>query len=226
MKYEKFKNVGILTIEHFIVGQGITMDMWKKCIDSLAVQIQKDKIKKLLIDVSRNGGGNSKVGELLIAYFCHQPYRTYSCTWRRSDEYVDFMKSMGQGYRPYESLGCGEYYIVSSKMVQPRMKTKPFRGKLWVAVGDRTFSSVIIFATLIKDNKLACLIGETPREGHPNHFGEMIILKTPKTGLNFGFGVKQFIRPSGELENNLLEPDVRIDPSKIKMASDWLPYLK
>lgn len=226
IEYEKFGKTGILTVKHFMIGQGVTIEMWQRCIDSLATEIRKDRIRKLLIDVSNNRGGSSKVGDLLIAFFCHRPYRSYSFTWRRSDEYLNFMKSLNWNNSQYEALKNGEYFKFPSRLIPPEKNIEPYRGKLWVAVGENTFSSAIIFATLIKDNKLAYLIGETPRKGHPNHFGEMIFLKTPCTGVNFGFGVKNFIRPSGEIDNNILEPDMKIDISKVKTAADWVPYLK
>lgn len=224
--YEKIGKTGILTVEHFRIGQGVTMELWEKYIDSLARQIQEDGIERLLIDVSHNGGGSSNIGDLLIAYFCPHPYYSYSMTWKRSDDYLDFFKSLGGNDSHYEALKCGEYFIKPSQLVQPPEKRFPYRGRLWVAVGGKTFSSAMMFATVIKDNRLACLIGETPEHGHPNHFGEMIFLQAPRTGLNFGFGVKQFIRPSGEKENNILEPDVKIDLSKIKAPADWVPYLE
>jgi hypothetical protein len=47
------------------------------------------------------------------------------------------------------------------------------------------------------DNDLAEVVGEIPLKGHPNHFGELIVFKTTNTKLEFWFGVKEWIRPSG-----------------------------
>lgn len=226
LHYEKAGKMGVLTINSFLVSQDVTLKAWNHKIDSIFSRIHKDKVRKLVIDISHNTGGNSTVGDILIAYFSDKEYKTYSLTWKRSDEYLALMKQYGWQVPAYEKLECGEYLTSFSKTNKPQDNPVRFRGEVWLAVGKKTFSSAMIFATVVKDNQLARLIGEQPEQGHPNHFGEMVFLQTPALGVEFGFGVKRFIRPSGQLENNVLEPDKKVDLSKIKTASDWKPYLR
>lgn len=224
--YEKVGNVGVLTISSFRVDQQSTMGMWNVYIDSMFCKIREDKIEKLVIDVSSNSGGSSNVGNVLIHYFYPKEYKGYGLLWKRSDEYVEWMKYFGHRDSVYESLKCGEYMGFKGGIMKSKDNSNRFEGKVFVIVGRYTFSSAIMFATVVKDNRMAKLIGEVPGKGHPNHFGELITFQTPNTNMNFGFGVKRFLRPSGKTRRNILEPDVVVDLSQIKEAKDWLPYLK
>lgn len=226
LQYETSGNLAVLTVPHFTVNNLYPLERWKREIDSVFTKIQQDRIENLIIDVSRNQGGNSKVGDLLIDYFYAQPYKRYSFTWKKSDEFLEIMKSYNWTDSAYAALKNGEYKVYPSNTTYPQENPHRFNGKVWLAVGKNTFSSAMIFATVVKDNHLARLIGETPSHGHPNHFGEMACFKTPHTRLNFCFGVKQFVRPSGNVTDNVLEPDIPVDLSKIQSPADWLPYLK
>ncbi len=89
-----------------------------------------------------------------------------------------------------------------------------FNGKTYVVIGDGTFSSAMMFATIIKDNHIATLVGQVPKGGHPTHFGEMYNTKLPNTQLDLLFGVKEWIRPAGKGGENILRPDRLINLSK------------
>lgn len=189
----------------------------RRAIDSIFLQVQKDEVTDLVIDVSRNSGGNSEVGDLLIAGFYDKPYRTYQCNWKRSDEYLSVIKSWGVHDEQYERLRPGEILYYASDTVTPPVNVNRYKGKVYVLIGEDTFSSAIMFATIIKDNAIATLVGQTPADGHPNHFGEMYSVKTPHTHLGIRFGVKEWIRPAGKNADNILTPDI---PARLPQSLD------
>ena len=98
-----------------------------------------------------------------------------------------------------------------SQTITPEKNPHQFKGKTYVVVGKNTFSSAMMFAVTILDNKLAKVVGEIPDKGHPNHFGELIKFTTPNTNLDFLFGVKEWIRPAGKIEPNKLIPQKIIE---------------
>ena len=210
LKYEKIKDFGYLTINSFNDKQ-IKYDKWELKIDSIFSKIKNDKVQKLIIDVSNNGGGNSAIGNLIIDYFSNKSYKDYGGKWKKSKEYSDFMKKNNFEYAPYEKLQNGELMALVSDENKPSKNKNRFNGKTYILVGENTFSSAMMFAIMVLDNNLATVIGETPSKGHPNHFGELIGFTTPNTELNFRFGVKEWIRPSGKTENNKLIPNIIID---------------
>ncbi|GEJ38193.1 hypothetical protein FPKKA176_contig00010-0001 [Flavobacterium psychrophilum] len=210
LKYEKIKNFGYLTINTFN-DKELKYDKWELKIDSVFSKIKKDKVQKLIIDVSNNSGGNSEIGNLLIDYFSDKKYKDYGGKWKKSKEYSDLMKNNNSEYAPYEKLQNGEILPFVSDENKPLKNKNRFNGKTYVLVGENTFSSAMMFAVMVLDNKLATVIGKTPSKGHPNHFGELIGFTTPNTDLYFRFGVKEWIRPSGKTEHNKLIPNIAID---------------
>lgn len=210
LKYEKIRNFGYLTINSFNDKQ-IKYDKWELKIDSLFSKIKNDNVQKLIIDISNNGGGNSAIGNLIIDYISSKSYKDYGGKWKKSKEYSDFMKKNGSEYAEYEKLQNGEIMPMSSNENKSSKNKNRFKGKTYILVGENTFSSAMMFAVIVLDNKLATVVGETPSKGHPNHFGEFIGFSTPNTELYFRFGVKEWIRPSGIIENNKLFPNITID---------------
>jgi C-terminal processing protease CtpA/Prc len=190
------------------------MDSLKNRLNAIFEQIQKDNLKYLFIDVSKNGGGNSSVGDMLIDYFYDKSYGTYRCDWKKSEEYLKLLKSWGgEPGAQYSNTADGEVLHFASDTVGVASNPYRFKGKAFVVVGNGTFSSAIMFATIVKDNHIAELAGEVPANGHPNHFGEMYNTKLPNTKIDLRFGVKEWIRPSGEKTDNKLHPDILVDLS-------------
>lgn len=113
----------------------------------------------------------------------------------------------------YTNTAEGDVLHFSSDTIDAAANPYRFKGKVFVIVGNGTFSSAIMFATIVKDNHIATLAGEVPANGHPNHFGEMYNSKLPNTKIDLRFGVKEWIRPSGEKTDNKLYPDILVNPN-------------
>ena len=213
ISYQKIDNAGYINACSFMISDK-KMDSLKTRLDGIFEQIQKDDLKYLFVDVSKNGGGNSAVGNVLIDYFYDKSYGTYRCDWKKSEDYLKLLKSWGgEPGDQYTNTPDGEVLHFSSDTVDAAANPHRFKGKVFVVVGNGTFSSAIMFATLVKDNHIATLAGEIPANGHPNHFGEMYSTKLPNTKIDLRFGVKEWIRPSGEKADNKLRPDILVDPN-------------
>jgi C-terminal processing protease CtpA/Prc len=213
--YTSYGNIGYIDARAFNARNDRQMDSVKRQIAGMFRQAKEDGVKAIIIDVSRNGGGNSQVGDVLIDYFYSKPYRTYQCNWRRSDEYLALIKSWGNQDANYAAQPAGKVIHFDSDKSQPTANNPDrYKGKVYVMVGNGTFSSAIMFATVIKDNHIATLIGQVPQNGHPNHFGELYATKLPNTKLDLRFGVKEWIRPAGKAGENVLRPDILLDTNK------------
>lgn len=209
--YKKIKDYAYLTVNTFDDRNTFTLEEWKTKFDSIFAQIKKDNAKKLVIDVHNNSGGNSAVGNLLINYFSDKPYQSYQGKWKKSKEYADYLKSNNKESPEYNKIKDGDYYPIHSRSIIAGKNPLRFSGKTYVIVGKNTFSSAMMFSVMVLDNKLAEVAGEMPEKGHPNHFGELINFQTPNTKLDFRFGVKEWIRPAGNIVPNKLIPTKTID---------------
>lgn len=212
ISYKKYGETGYINACTFSSRSDSEYNAYARAVKNIFTQIQQDKVKQIIIDVSKNSGGNSALGDLIIAAFYDKPYGGYQLNWKRSDEYLKLMKSWGANDDNYERHKPGEIIHFDSDTTTPQENSFRFPGKVYVLIGNGTFSSAIMFATTIKDNGIAPLIGQAPANGHPSHFGEMYGVTVPHTKLSMRFGVKEWIRPAGNQKGeNILIPDIRID---------------
>lgn len=216
--YQKIGNAGYITACSFNFPQAY-LDTVQQQIDSIFRIVKADHPAYLFIDVSKNSGGQSIVGNMLIDYFYTQPYRDYSFDFRRSDAYINLLKSWGiEAPEWYKTAPEGKLLHFDSDTIHPQEKPYHYNGKVFIIVGKGTFSSAMMFATLVKDNNMAVIAGETPMLGHPNKFGELYNTRLPNTKIELLFGVKRWIRPKGIVKENLLKPDILINLTDDKAA--------
>jgi hypothetical protein len=84
------------------------------------------------------------------------------------------------------------------------------KGKLYVVLGRRTFSSAILNAMDFAKMTEAIFVGEETG-GKPNHFGEFKTFALPATGMKVNYSTKFFRRTKRDL--NTLTPDFIIETS-------------
>ena len=84
------------------------------------------------------------------------------------------------------------------------------KGKLYVIIGRKTFSSAIINAMDFRNMTQATFVGEETA-GKPNHLGEIKTMKLPSSGLTVQYSTKYFEYSDKDL--NTITPDHSIEPS-------------
>ncbi|MFO7732569.1 MAG: peptidase S41 [Candidatus Aminicenantes bacterium] len=84
------------------------------------------------------------------------------------------------------------------------------KGRLFVILGRRTFSSAILNALDLRRRTEAVFYGE-PTGGKPNHYGEIEILTLPNLGLKVQYSTKYFQFVDGD--DPSLVPDVLVELS-------------
>ena len=96
------------------------------------------------------------------------------------------------------------------------------KGKIFVIIGKRTYSSAIINAIDFKNHTEAILVGE-PTSGKPNHYGEVQKFKLPNSGLSVNYSTKYF--KYLEEDPDSLMPDIAIETTFNNFASGKDPML-
>ncbi len=94
--------------------------------------------------------------------------------------------------------------FVTELKARPALNQK---GRIFVLIGRRTFSSALMNAVEMKLETAAILAGE-PTGGKPNHFGEIKSLLLPVSGLVVTYSTKYFKEVEGDPVS--LEPDLRV----------------
>lgn len=88
-----------------------------------------------------------------------------------------------------------------------RLKDQPVnkKGKLFVIIGRKTFSSAVLIALSFKTGTNAILVGEAT-SGSPNHYGEVKTMQLPSSHMFVEYSTKHFVR-SGNDKPTLI-PDI------------------
>ncbi|MBZ4191445.1 S41 family peptidase [Niabella beijingensis] len=227
LSYTRYGDTGYINACSFDVkAEGrYSRDSIRAVIDGIFKQVKADGITQLIIDVSRNEGGSTAVGDYLISSIYHKPYLSYQTNWKRSDEYLNLLRSWGFDNAPYAAAPVGKVLHFASERISPEPVPYPYNGKTVIVIGPATFSSAMNFATLIRDNHIATLAGQTPVNGHPTSFGEMFYTTLPHTQLFVRFGVKEHIRPSGRVADNYLRPDIRLTDQQMSDIHEMIRHI-
>ncbi len=156
--------------------------------------------KTLLIDVRENGGGDDDMWKTgILRFIADKPYRNGS----------SYVKKVLEGRAgPGEKVGDIVAGNVDSWVQPEPAHPLHFGGKVFVLVGDMTYSSAILFSNTVQDHGFARLVGAGGYAYVRQTGGTQKQHVLPNTGLEVV--VPRFVldRPSGKREPALLQPDI------------------
>ncbi|MBN1555239.1 MAG: hypothetical protein JXA11_10875 [Phycisphaerae bacterium] len=201
---------------------------FKSFLKDMFTDINAAGLKKLIVDLRENGGGNSELIDSFCSYITNKPFRQFSRVDLKVSHqirthysksfplHVSFPLSLLPArvlYRHPWKKDIGE--IVSIDLKPKRLKSgKPaFHGDLFILTGTRTYSSASAFATSIKDHNLGVIIG-SPTGGYTSSYGDCYPFCLPHTRLKGTVSHQLFVRPNGNVTLEPLPPDypVAADP--------------
>ena len=194
--------------------------------------IKTADIKKLIIDLRNNSGGDSSLNDLLIAYLYDQPYRQMSRRlWRLSESAEQLL--IKQGYKTY----FGDDYIEEARtssdslilefdigdgFMTPEKPKDFFQGKSCILIGPATYSSANMLADAVKEFQISTLIG-SPTGQWTNDFGEMANFILPHSQLPFTVAMTMDVGASGQAEHlEAVQPDILVQEKVRSYAIEWL----
>lgn len=159
----------------------------KEYTDTVAemfAEVKKQGIKNVAVDLRNNGGGNSLVVNYFIRYLPVESYLEVGQEWR---------------------LGRFVWSTERPEMKNKRFTDLTFEGNVYILTSKRSFSSAMLFAQLISDNKLGEVIGEPPANA-ANSYGDVTRIQLKNSGLVVSSSTKKFTRANGT-EEILVMPD-------------------
>ncbi len=182
------EKIGILTLN--------TFEEIGPLLKPIFVQIQKDGIQDLILDIRSNNGGKYGVIDALMDFLTDQPYKRCSRMYEA----------------PFKGYGSGAPRELKCEPIQPFDIPERYKGNLYLLIGPETFSAAITFATMLQDAGLATLIGEkttdtasycakVPKELTP----------LPRTKLLYRVAKTCYVRPSGVLDDQPVIPDILVE---------------
>ncbi len=203
-----------------------------------------DSIGALVVDLRRNGGGNSQLGELLLQHLTGAPFRMAARKeWKMSAEYRAMLRARAEQARRQDSVrfaasngdvelrrlleGPDGRMLTSDSRPRTRPRLEPrFDGPVCVLIGPGTFSSAMMTANAIQDYRLATLIGEETG-GVPTSFGEQYAFRLPNSQLPVTISSARFVRASGDASVRAgVVPDIEVRPTAEDLRAGRDPVLE
>ncbi|MEO0733753.1 MAG: S41 family peptidase, partial [Bacteroidota bacterium] len=171
-------DAAVLTVNSF----GLAPQEFKSQLIDIFAQLRKKKVKHLIVDVRRNPGGYRANAISLYSFLTDQPFRQREeestvvsvlphkeYLVHTSSDYVQFFqKYFGNATRENNRWVLRKDHA-RAEMVPFR---KPFRGKVYVLTGGKTFSAATAFALTAKHDPDITLIGEETGGGYHQHVGQ------------------------------------------------------
>lgn len=170
-------------------------------IDEFFEEVKKRSYKNIIIDLRRNVGGTT---DFVFKIFDYMPGNEFKPT-------RGYGNNLPKTFEKYKQKPKQKMEMQPSlwKKSESDGTIELFRGKIYMLIGNKTFSSANWFAMVFKDNDLATLIGQ--RSGNaPCSYGAIHNYKLPYGNIEVIISTKYIIRPSGVCDTDALLPDVEI----------------
>lgn len=166
-------------------------------LDSVFDAARTEGVRAVVVDLRRNGGGNSQQGIILLSYVTGKPLQQgLRKEWRSSLRYRSHMKS---GVSPllrwipasWFDGSIGEFFSIPAGSIAVTRMDAPFKPPenprrlerpLCVLIGPNTFSSAMMLANTVQQSGVGTLIGE-PTGEPPNSHGEVLAFRLKQSGL-------------------------------------------
>jgi C-terminal processing protease CtpA/Prc len=184
---------------------------WNAFLRATFTEIRNRPACGVIVDLRRNGGGDSSLAEALLDYLTDRPYRMCARKeWRSSARYRRYMKEHVVWWlrwlpiqylhpfgRAFWGVDEGALYVDEGEMTTAKPNPLRFTGPWCLLIGPSTFSSAVMLANGVGDFELAPIFG-APSGGVPTESGEVYSCDLPHSRLSFGVSSAYFVRANGD----------------------------
>ncbi len=183
-KIDKENSLGIFTLNRCEMSNEYTDTLLK-----FFGEVKDNNIENVAVDLRNNGGGTTEVINEFLRYINISDYKLFG----------------GVDIRYGGNLISYRDEIRSNKHVEDA-----FDGNIYVLTSNYTFSSAMDFATVIQDNGIGKVIGETPGN-MPTAYGDKLGFQLPESKLVLSVSYKKFYRVDINKSIEPLIPDYATD---------------
>ena len=194
-------------------------------IDEAFAAFIEAEAEQLVIDLRNNPGGDNSFSDVIVSWFADQPFTFASAFYIRSSKEakasnqvrLDANPGQTEGVsvffgRRYEEVPFGESFEFPIPEVATRTGER-LTGAVYVLIDRHSNSNAVNVAAMIQDYGFGEIMGEKTAD-FATSYGAMETFSLPNTGFVVGFPKAHIIRPSGDLKNDGVTPDVAL-PSPI-----------
>lgn len=189
----------------------------RKFIDDAFARVKEKNYRALVIDIRRNGGGNSVVGDWVFRYLTRKNYRQSGVKEIKLSAYLT---ENNKSYREWtERLKTqnpveGDRIVLRSDDAEdeaaPDNARWVYEGKVYLLTAPRTYSSGFMMAETFKCYGFGEIVGEAPGS-YRNLTGELMRFTLPKSKLVGYVASSHFYPPCYQkAKTDFLAPDREI----------------
>lgn len=190
---DKDRKVAII---HF--NQFHDFDRFKVFIDSAFTVIRDENIRDLIIDIRRNGGGRSDIGDEFFQYISPVPFQQFGGGVVKISDRVKESRLKDFGYLIEDENGIRPMNTIP--LIDLRENPLRFTGNIYLLTSHFTFSSAGSFSWAFRYFNMGTIVGEETG-GLAVCFGDVIPQTMPNTGLMIGVSYKKFYQWGATDEN-------------------------
>lgn len=186
-KIDKENSLGVFTLNRCEMSAEYT-----EKLSEFFTKVKDNDIKNVAVDLRSNGGGTTEVINEFLRYINISDYKLFGGT----------------------DIRIGGNLISYRDEITPNKPVgNAFDGKVYVLTSQYTFSSAMDFATVIQDNGIGKVIGETPGN-MPTAYGDKLSFQLPESKLVLSVSYKKFYRADMTKSIEPLIPDYTVDADK------------
>ena len=203
---------------------------FREFLTGFVARAKAAKARAIVVDVRRNGGGNSNVNDELFAFVTGKAYRQYGGSRTRVSARLKREYGMAKyieyyGREAWERKNGDVVVTADDPARPPRAEPGRFDGPAYLLIGTRTFSSALACASAAKTYGLMTLAGvET---GEPVYStGEIYELALPRTGFTVTLTTKVWLPPEPVPVNSGVLPDIVVPTTRADRRAGRDPVLE
>ena len=197
-------DTGIIEINSF----GGDLTEFRKFLENTFNQINKDKASNLIVDIRKNTGGNSDLGNILIDYLTNNNFRQFEEYQEKVSVQAGNLQNIQQDM-PEAKAHIGSIVSNTVSFTQPKDNPLRFKGRKFVLTSRVTYSSANSFASAIKCFNIATLVGEETG-GTTTSYGDCLHFSLPNSKLLFDVAYKYFVEACGKPDGRGVIPDYEV----------------
>jgi len=221
-QFEIRKGIGLLTLPTFSFWRS-GFD-WQGFLDRSFTTLETNGVKRLVIDLRSNEGGDDKIGDALLSHLLHKPYTVPASTPEVSFErvpyvlarYLDTWDFSFFDHTGHVEKTAGRNFRLLDEQPPDRVIVpveKPFGGRVFVLTGPQMSSAGYLIARDLKASGAARLIGR-PTGGNLRGLngGQLAWITLPNSGVTIDIPLIAWM-PASPQPDSGVQPDVLVDPT-------------
>ena len=230
-------NAGILTVPSFSLGNGSSKKhaAYKKFLQESFTVLKEKNIRHLIVDIRENGGGSDPNDLLTFFYLAQKPFKENAKAFtlfqelpykEYSEEDTADIRDLEENFHDeHDQLSNGRYYQNPSYNPYWQPDSLAFKGKIYLLISPAVASAASLFASLVKSEGYAVVIGEESMGGYYGHTGHNpVAYRLPHSGFSFTVStvdLVQFVIPKNDIPfGRGIIPDIEVHQSQADFISN------